>query len=270
MQFIVKKLFLQTNKIITMSEVEDKTPEVVEEDQTTKKINFEDFLGDDSAEFIDKNRSTIKIASIALAVVIIGWFCYSVVYQNYVVAPKNEKSLAAIWRQEAAAFDNNDWNSLIAGDSMQTFKSLTKAINEYSGSVGGKIAVYDLGIAYLNTGDYDNAIKTLSDVDFNDEIIATIALGAIGDAHLQKGDIKKAGEFYEQAYRRRNNELTSPIYMMKSAFTHEMNEDYSSAQQVYQELVEKYPTSPLSLTAEKYLESLKLGSPVYQPVYQEE
>ena len=41
MQFIVKKLFLQTNKIITMSELEDKTPEVVEEGQTTKKINFE-------------------------------------------------------------------------------------------------------------------------------------------------------------------------------------------------------------------------------------
>ena len=37
-----------------------------------------------------------------------------------------------------------------------------------------------------------------------------------------------------------------------------------------QELLEKYPTSPLSITAEKYLESLKLGGPVYKPVYQEE
>ena len=42
------------------------------------------------------------------------------------------------------------------------------------------------------------------------------------------------------------------------------------AQKVYQELLEKYPTSPLSITAEKYLESLKLGGPVYKPVYQEE
>ena len=57
---------------------------------------------------------------------------------------------------------------------------------------------------------------------------------------------------------------------MKLAFTKEMNENYGEAQKLYQELVEKYPTSPLSITAEKYLESLKLGSPVYKPVYQEE
>ena len=110
----------------------------------------------------------------------------------------------------------------------------------------------------------------MSEVDFDDELIATITLGGIGDAYLQKGDLSNAGSYYEQAYRRKNNELTSPLYMMKLAFTKEMNENYVEAQKLYQELVEKYPTSPLSITAEKYLESLKLGSPVYKPVYQEE
>ena len=201
---------------------------------------------------------------------ILGWFSYTVLYENYVVAPKNEKSLAAIWKQEAAAFDNSDWNSLIIGDSLQTFKGLQKAVDKYAGYAGGKLAEYDLGIAYLNTGDYKKAIESLSNVDFNDEIIATIALGGIGDAYLQLGEIKKAGDFYEQAYRRRDNELTTPMYMMKSAFTLEMDENYVAAQKTYQELIEKYPTSPLSITAEKYLESLKLVSPVYKPVYQEE
>ena len=253
-----------------MSELEDKNTEIVEQEESNNKINLENFLGDESAEFIEKNKPLIKIGTIALVVLVVGWFSYSVLYENYVVAPKNEKSLAAIWRQEAAAFDNNDWNSLINGDSLQTFKGLDKVIDQYSGYAGGKLAEYDLGIAYLNTGDFDKAIETLSNVDFNDEIIATIALGGIGDAYLQKGEIKKAGTYYEQAYRRRDNELTTPIYMMKSAFTLEMDEDYSAAQKIYQELIEKYPSSPLSITAEKYLESLKLGSPVYKPVYQEE
>ena len=253
-----------------MSELEDKNAEVVEQQESTKKINLENFLSDESAEFIDKNRSLIKIGTTALVVLIAGWFSYSVLYENYVVAPKNEKSLAAIWKQEAAAFDNNDWNSLISGDSLQTFKGLQKAVDQYSGYAGGKLAEYDLGIAYLNTGDYKKAIESLSNVDFNDEIIATIALGGIGDAYLQLGEIKKAGDYYQQAYRRRDNELTTPMYMMKSAFTLEMDENYAAAQKTYQELIEKYPTSPLSITAEKYLESLKLGSPVYKPVYQEE
>ena len=253
-----------------MSELEDKNAEVVEQQESTKKINLENFLSDESAEFIDKNRSLIKIGTTALVVLIAGWFSYSVLYENYVVAPKNEKSLAAIWKQEAAAFDNSDWNSLIIGDSLQTFKGLQKAVDQYSGYAGGKLAEYDLGIAYLNTGDYKKAIESLSNVDFNDEIIATIALGGIGDAYLQLGEIKKAGDYYQQAYRRRDNELTTPMYMMKSAFTLEMDENYAAAQKTYQELIEKYPTSPLSITAEKYLESLKLGSPVYKPVYQEE
>ena len=252
-----------------MSELEDKNTEVEEQQESTKKINLENFLGDENAEFIDKNKSLIKISTIALAVIVLGWFSYTVLYQNYVVAPENEKSLTAIWKQEAAAFDNNDWNSLINGDSLQTFKGLEKVVTQYSGYAGGKLAAYDLGIAYLNTGDYEKAIESLSNVDFNDEIIATIALGGIGDAYLQLGEIKKAGNYYEQAYKRRDNELTTPIYMMKSAFTLEMDENYEVAQKTYQELIEKYPSSPLSITAEKYLESLKLGSPVYKPVYQE-
>ena len=270
MQFMVKKLFLQSNKKNNMPEAEDKTPEIEQDGKSTKKVIFEDLLGDESAEFIENNRSVIKIATIVLAVAVLSWFSYSILYKTYVVEPKNEKSLAAIWRQEAAAFDKGDWNSLINGDSLMTFKSLTKVIDDYSGYDGGKLAVYDLGIAYLNTGDYDKAIETLSEVDFDDELIATITLGGIGDAYLQKGDLSNAGSYYEQAYRRKNNELTSPLYMMKLAFTKEMNENYGEAQKLYQELVEKYPTSPLSITAEKYLESLKLGSPVYKPVYQEE
>ena len=72
---------------------------------------------------------------------------------------------------QAAAFDNNDWNSLISGDSLMTFKGLSKAIDDYSGYDGGKLAVYDLGIAYLNTGDFDKAIETLSD-NFSVELYA--------------------------------------------------------------------------------------------------
>ena len=99
MQFIVKKLFLQSNKQNNMTEVEDKTPEVEQEEKSTKKVIFEDLLGDESAEFIENNRSIIKISSIVLAVLVVGWFSYSVLYKTYVVKPKNEKSLAAIWNR---------------------------------------------------------------------------------------------------------------------------------------------------------------------------
>ena len=97
-----------------------------------------------------------------------------------------------------------------------------------------------------------------------DEGIATIALGAIGDVYMQKGNVTDAFNYYEKAYKRRDNELTTPMFMMKAAFSKEMEEKYDEAKLLYQEIIYKYQNSPLSVNAEKYLESLKLGAPVYQ------
>ena len=80
---------------------------------------------------------------------------------------------------------------------------------------------------------------------------------------MQKGSVSDAFTYYEKAYNRKDNELTSPIYMMKAAFCLEIEEKYEDAIKVYENLYLKYPNSTLSLKAEKYMESLKLGAPVY-------
>ncbi len=247
-----------------MAELEEEVQDQIEEVKKSTKFKLDDYLGDESSEFFNKHKMLISITGGILAILLIGWFSYSILYQHFIVTPNNEKSIELIWRQEAAGFDREDWHSMINGDSLQTFKSLKHVIKEYGGYQGGKLAVYDLGIAYLNNEQYDEAIKTLKDVDFDDEIIATIALGAIGDAYMQNGNVTDAFNYYEKAYKRRDNELTTPMFMMKAAFSKEMEEKYDAAKLIYQEIIYKYQNSPLSIKAEKYLESLKLGAPVYQ------
>ncbi len=52
--------------------------------------------------------------------------------------------------------------------------------------------------------------------------------------------------------------------MMKAAFCHEAEGEYKTAIKIYQELYLKYPNSSYAVNAEKYMESLKLGNPVYK------
>ena len=58
------------------------------------------------------------------------------------------------------------------------------------------------------------------------KILGTITSGAIGDSYLQLGAVSDALEYYIKAYERRDNNLTSPIYLMKAALCHEIEENY--------------------------------------------
>ena len=91
-----------------------------------------------------------------------------------------------------------------------------------------------------------------------------MALGAIGDAYMQKGNASKAFDYYQKAYSRKDNQLTTPMYMMKAAKAKELVQDYKNAEKIYNDIVLNYPFYNETYLAEKYLESIKLGSPLYK------
>ena len=255
----------------TVDKTEDDTinteEELVEDTNTKQSIlsafDLEDFLGEKTYNFYLNNKKIFIGSTASFLFLVIAWFAYNVVWYNYVVIPANEKSIEDLWQAEHSAFDKADWNTAINGDSLNTFDGFKDLSEEHSGSTGGEIARYELGISYLNNEQYKEAIKTLKQSSFNDELIGTITLGAIGDAYMQLGNVTDAYNSYKQAYLRRDNILTTPIYMMKAAGAKEIEGDYEEAMLIYKELVEKYPNSNYSNSAEKYLESLKLKSPVY-------
>jgi len=51
---------------------------------------------------------------------------------------------------------------------------------------------------------------------------------------------------------------------MKAALCLEILEDYETAINLYRDVVQKFPLSSVANNAEKYMESLLLGKPVYQ------
>jgi hypothetical protein len=66
-----------------------------------------------------------------------------------------------------------------------------KIADEYSGTDAGNLANYYAGMAYLNTGKYNEAIDYLNKFKSDDIVLSGLATGAIGDAYAEDNKPKK-------------------------------------------------------------------------------
>ena len=96
------------------------------------------------------------------------------------------------------------------------FWQVLDIIEEYSGTPSANLASYYAGTAYLRLKDYKNAVEYLSNFKSDDEILAPLAKGNIGDAFVQLNQESDALGYYEQAAEMRNNEFTTPMYLFKA------------------------------------------------------
>lgn len=182
-----------------MSTEEKKSPETLENNNETQdsksgllgNIDLEAILGESGYDYYQANKQKVNRIVTLIILTIVGLLGYNLIWKDMIVLPKEKKSIEELWRAESKAFDYNDWASAINGDTItglfNGFESISK---EYAGYASGDIASYNLGISYLNSGNNDNAIKTLKNVSFEDELLGTISIGAIGDAYMQKGSIQ--------------------------------------------------------------------------------
>jgi len=210
------------------------------------------------AGFLDKNKKGISIIGGGIAIITIGLFFYN----QFIYKPADLKSQEALWHGEYALLNEQNWSAAISGDSLGN-AGLKSVSESYSGYSGGDIAQYELGIAYLNNGKYQEAITALEQVAFEDEMIASITFGAMGDANMELGKITAAAEYYEKAYNNSKNELTAPIYMLKAAYAKEAEGKFEDAVKIYQELIKDYPLAPEVDKAKKYIELAKKGKSIY-------
>jgi TolA-binding protein len=106
-------------------------------------------------------------------------------------------------------------------------------------------------------GKYDDAVKYLKKFDTEDILLGPIAMGAQGDAQLELGKKDKARDLYKQAYKLNDNNLTTPVFMMKAAALLESSNKNDEALQLYETIRQKYPTSNEGRSIDKYIARVK-------------
>ena len=125
-------------------------------------------------------------------------------------------------------------------------------VSEYGITKSGNLATAYAGICYYKLGQYDNAIKFLSQYDSDDNYFSTSVIGLIGDAYVELGENSKALDYFEKAADTKN-EVLSPVYLKKSGIVYESMKQPEKALKVYNEIKENYSKSTEAADIEKYI-----------------
>lgn len=195
---------------------------------------------------IEENKKSYSIILGAIVAVVAIYFAWTKLY----VAPKEAEAQSEMFRAERY-FAQDSLDKAMFGDG--NYLGFNDIIENYGVTKSANLASYYMGICYLKKGEYENAIKYLKNFDSNDQVVAPIALGAIGDANLELGNNDEAIKYYIKAASASENKFTSPIYLMRAGMTMELAGRYKEAVEVYKKIKTDYNESAEGREVEKYL-----------------
>ena len=197
-------------------------------------------------KYIEENQKSLLIIVAAIIVIIGGY----IGYRRFLVAPKEKEAQAQIFVAEQY-FQRDSFNLALQGDGNNL--GLLDIIDDYGITKTANLAQYYAGISYLRLGQYEDAIDHLKQFDSDDNMIAPIALGAIGDAYSELEDYDEAIDFYMKAAHFGKNEFITPIYLMKAGLLYEENEKYGKAVEVYKKIKTDYVNTSEGRQIDKYI-----------------
>jgi tetratricopeptide (TPR) repeat protein len=196
--------------------------------------------------FYAKNKKNINMAVVAILVAVGGYFAYN---EFYLKAKEAEAQKEMFMAQKY--FEIDSFNLALNGN--ESFRGFADLANDYSGTKGGNLAHYYAGICNLRTGKFQEAIDQLEDFSTNNELIAPLAEGAIGDAYVELGELDKGASHYTKAAKMNSNKLTSPIFYKKAGLVFEEQKEYSKAVDAYTTIKNDFPDAQEAQDIDKFI-----------------
>ena len=138
-------------------------------------------------------------------------------------------------------FEKESYEAALNGDG--NYLGFTEVYDQYKSTKAGKLAAYYAGISYMKLGKYEEAIDYLNKFNGQDDILAPMALGAIGDCYMELDKTNDAAAYYEKAANKSKNDFTGPMFLTKAGMTYEILVDYANALKCYKALKADYPLS---------------------------
>jgi len=202
-------------------------------------------------QFVEDNSKIISYVVGGIILVVAAYLGFNKFY----VQPKEQEANSQMFMAENY-FEKDSFNLAINGDG--NYLGFLDIIDDYGITKAANRAKYYTGISYLHLGQYEDAIDYLNDFKSDDLLLGPVAEGAKGDAYLELGDSDEALKLYKKAYQMTDNELTTPIYMMKAAKLMESMDELQQAMDLYQEIKTKYPQSSEATNADRYIARVKV------------
>jgi tetratricopeptide (TPR) repeat protein len=203
-------------------------------------------------QFIEENQKSISIIIGAIIFIVVGYLAY----QKFYIAPLEEEAQQEIFLAQAD-FAKDSFELALNGVEGY-YEGFEYIADEYSMTNVGAIANFYAGVSHLRLGNYDEAIDYLKSFDAKDEIISTMAIGAIGDAYVEKNDVEEAVSYFKKASERHPNEFVTPVYLFKLGLAYEKLGKKEDAKAAYTKIKEDYSKSNEARNIDKYITRVAL------------
>lgn len=184
--------------------------------------------------FFEKNQKAVIGSAIIVLVLVSGIFFV----KNFYLPKKEAKAQTAMFSAQFA-FEKDSFNLALNGDG--TNAGFIQIAKDYKFTKAANTSHYYAGVCYLKLKDYDNAISELKKFDADDKIVGAMALGNLGDAYSDKGDMDKAISYYKDAASYNDNEFSAPMYMVKAGLALEVGGKYKESLEEFTLCKSKYP-----------------------------
>ena len=212
-------------------------------------LNVEEAVSRSEA-FINKNKKTVIIAAIGVAVLIAACMSVSI----WVVKPREQKAAEALFAGEKY-FQNGNYEAALNGD--QEYAGFAAVSSEFKGTKAANLAKAYAGISLAKLGRYEEAIPMLKAFKGGDAMVGPSVLAALGNCYAQVGDEAKAAATLVKAAQKADNNLLSPAYLIQAGQIFEKLGKKADARKAYELVKTKYYGSMQAMDIDKYIERVK-------------
>lgn len=203
---------------------------------------LEDITGQELKRQFKTNKK-LRFITIGVGILVIGILGY-LLYLQFVWKPANEKSKGAYW--EGLNYAVKDSTDL-------SIDLLRSNVKKYDGKVGGEVAQFVLGRQLMAIKDFKGALKELEGVDVEDTYVAIMAIGLQADCLSEMKKYDEAANKYLEAADMLENDMTTPMYLMKAGLCAEEIKNFEKATEFYQRIQDDFIDYARQNQIEKFL-----------------
>jgi TolA-binding protein len=205
---------------------------------------------DKTEHYIEQNRKSLLLIVGGVVLLVGIYFAWKYFY----LKPNSEEAAVRMYKGMYKAemyFAKDSFNLAVTGRGDTA--GFADVVDDYGMTSSGNLAKYYLGVSYLRTGKYEEAIEALKDFDSDDMFLSAMTIGLIGDAYMEQAKVDDAIDHYLKAARKNPNKFTSPVFLKKAAFAYEDKGNKAEALKLYEQIKVEYPESQEATQVDKYI-----------------
>ncbi|MDD3321375.1 MAG: tetratricopeptide repeat protein [Paludibacter sp.] len=203
-----------------------------------------------SEAFIEKYQKQLLIGVSAVIIIVL----LALSFRNFYLVPRETDAENEMYKAQSY-FEKDSFKIALEGDGIN-FIGFKEIVSEYGLTTSGNLAAAYTGICYYKMGQYENAIKFLSQFDGDDTYFTSTVIGLMGDCYVDLGEVSKSISYFEKAADM-DNAVISPIYLKKAGMAYESLKKPDDALKMYTEIKEKYPKSSQASDIDKYIAAVQ-------------